>query len=203
MHLSSRFFALFLLGTLSLAALAPRTFPDGSSLAFSAKKISISSIRNAGKVTEYLYRGSQPGLNDLSELKKLGVTTMIDLRAESPHTAEQERIRAEAMGIHFLRIPMSGFSTPTNSDLVRFFQVLRDSPKQTVFVHCEFGQDRTGVMIATYRIAFENWPPDEALTEMMAFGFNRPWHPSMVAYVRGLPNRLQSDAELKKALKLD
>ena len=91
-------------------------------------------------------------------------------------------------------------SNPTNSDLIQFFQILRDSADQIVFVHCEFGRDRTGVMIAAYRIAFQKWSSDHALTEMDSFGFNRLWHPSMISYVRNLPTRLQSEPDLKKAL---
>jgi hypothetical protein len=58
-------------------------------------------------------------------------------------------------------------------------------------------------MIAAYRIAFDHWTPDQALSEMMRFGFNSAWHPSMITFVRNLPMRLQSDSELKKALKAE
>jgi tyrosine-protein phosphatase SIW14 len=164
------------------------------------EKISVPGVHNAGKVTEHLYRGAQPSLNDLNELKKLGVTVIIDLRAESPHIAEEEQSRSESAGIHFFRIPIGGFSTPTNSELIQFFQILRDSPDQTVFVHCEFGRDRTGVMVAAYRIAFQKWSSEHALTEMTSFGFNRLWHPSMITYVRNLPTRLLSEPDLRKAV---
>lgn len=200
---SSRIFAWILFGTISLVS-APRS-TSASDVPFSvpAKKISIPGIHNAGKINDRLYRGSQPSLNELSELKKLGINTVVDLRAEFPQTADEERKRVEALGMHFKRIPIGGFGTPSNSDLVHFFQVVRDSPRQTVFVHCQFGKDRTGVMIAAYRIAFDHWTPDQALSEMMQFGFNSAWHPSMITFVRNLPMRLQSDSELKKALKAE
>ncbi len=199
MRFFSRSFVLSLFGTLLLISAPRSTSLSDLPLPTSAKKISIRGVHNAGMINDHLYRGSQPNLNDLSELKKLGVTTIVDLRAESPQTAEQERIRAEALGMRFHRIPIGGFSNPNDSDLLRFFQVLHDSPAQTVFVHCEFGRDRTGVMIAAYRIAFENWSSDQALSEMMQFGFNSQWHPSMITFVRNLPMRFSSDAELKKA----
>ncbi len=201
MRFFSRIFVFVLLGTLLLASSPRSTSLSDVPLSASAKKISIPGVQNAGKINDHLYRGSQPSLNELSELKKLGITTVIDLRAESPQTAEQERIRVEALGLRFQRIPIGGFSNPKDSDLIDFFQVVRDSPSQTVFVHCEFGKDRTGVMIAAYRIAFENWSSNQALSEMMQFGFNSAWHPSMITFVRNLPIRLQSDARLKKAVK--
>jgi protein tyrosine phosphatase (PTP) superfamily phosphohydrolase (DUF442 family) len=200
MRLPSFIFILSVLGTLSLATVPLSACPDGSSPSVIAQKISITGVRNAGKVSEHLYRGAQPHLTDLSELKKLGVTTIIDLRAESSATAELERILAELLGMHFLRIPIGGFSTPNNSDLAQFFRVLSDSPPHTIFIHCEFGEDRTGVMIASYRIAFERWSADQALSEMLAFGFNRWAHRSMASFIRKLPDRLKSDPELRKAL---
>ncbi len=203
MRFSARIFVLTLLGTHLLAS-APRcSSRNDVPVPTSAKKIFIPGVHNAGKINDHLYRGSQPSLHELSELKKIGVTAVIDLRAEFPQTAEQERIRVEALGMRFHRIPIGGFSNPNDSDLVRFFQVLRDSSSQAVFVHCEFGRDRTGVMIAAYRIAFENWSSDQALAEMMQFGFNSAWHPSMITFVRNLPLRLQSDAQLRKAVKPD
>jgi tyrosine-protein phosphatase SIW14 len=201
MRFSSKIFAAILSCSLSVIA-APRFAPPAElSSPASAQKISVPGVHNAGKVTEHLYRGAQPSLNELPELKKLGITTIIDLRAESTSTAEQERLRAESLGIKFLRIPVGGFSNPTNSQLAHFFQVIRDSSSESVFVHCEFGKDRTGIMIASYRIAFQNWSPEQALSEMMDFGFNRRWHPTMITFVRNLPNRIQSDPQLQQAVK--
>jgi tyrosine-protein phosphatase SIW14 len=165
-----------------------------------AQKITLPGISNAGKVSESLFRGAQPHLSNLQELKKLGITTIVDLRSESPHTREQERRRAESLGIHFISIPVGGFSTPTSAQLAEFFTLLHEAPLQKVFVHCEFGEDRTGVFIAAYRIAFDQWSSDQALSEMQYFGFNRQWHPSMVSFVRSLPGRLHSDPILKSAI---
>lgn len=173
------------------------SFPPSPSI---AEKLFLHGISNAGKVSDSLFRGAQPHLSDLGELKKLGITTIVDLRRESPSLREQERLRAESLGMHFISIPVGGFSTPTSGQLARFFSLLRETPVQKIFVHCEFGEDRTGVFIASYRIAFEHWTSDQALSEMHAYGFHRHWHPSMVSFVLTLPDRLQSDAVLKSAL---
>jgi tyrosine-protein phosphatase SIW14 len=165
-----------------------------------AQKISIPGISNAGKVSEALFRGAQPDLSRLDELEKLGITTIVDLRRESHHLREQEQLRAESLGMHFLSIPVGGFSTPTSAQLAEFFTLLRETPPQKIFVHCEFGEDRTGVFIASYRVAFEQWTPDQAVAEMLRFGFNRRWHPSMATFIQALPDRLRSDAALKSAL---
>ena len=44
---------------------------------------------------------------------------------------------------------------------------------QKVFVHCYFGDDRTGTMVATYRIAMDQWTSDEAYNEMRAYHFHK------------------------------
>jgi tyrosine-protein phosphatase SIW14 len=165
-----------------------------------AQKISVHGVPNAGKVSDSLFRGAQPDLSNLNELKKLGVTTIVDLRSESRHTRDLEQLQAESLGIHFISIPVDGFAPPTSEQLAEFFTVLRQAPLQKVFVHCRYGEDRTGVFVAAYRIAFDRWTSDQALTEMLYFGFNRHWHPAMVSYVRSLPDRVHSDPTLKSSL---
>jgi tyrosine-protein phosphatase SIW14 len=200
MRFPFRSFVLLLMVALSFATVPQSARSNDTSLLSVAKKISIPGVHNAGEVTEHLYRGAQPILGELPELRKLGITTVVDLRAEFPSTAEQERLQVEALGMRFVRIPIDGFSNPRSSDLAAFFRLLHDSPPETIFVHCQFGKDRTGVMVAAYRIAVEHWTSDQALSEMFAFGFNRIWHPSMETFIRNLPDRLRTDPELRKAL---
>ena len=141
-----------------------------------AEKLSIRGVPNAGKVSEQLFRGAQPKLDALGELKKLGITTIVSLRSGSSHTRAAERTRAESLSMHFVSIPVGGFANPTSEQLAQFFSLLRQSPNEKVFVHCMLGDDRTGVFVAAYRVAFDHWTPNQALSEMNAFGFNHSWH---------------------------
>ena len=165
-----------------------------------AARVSLNGVHNAGKITDRLFRGAQPSPSALPQLKALGITTIVDLRRGSPQTSEDERHLAESLGLRFVHIPVGGFSTPSSEQLARFFSLLRETPPQTIFVHCHYGEDRTGVFIASYRIAFQHWPAEQALAEMRAFGFNSFWHPGMITFVRQLPARLQSDPTLRTAL---
>ncbi len=165
-----------------------------------AGKIPLHGIHNAGKISDRLFRGAQPALSSLPQLQTLGITTIVDLRLESSWTREDERHRAESLGLRFVHIPVGGFSTPSSAQLAQFFSLFRETPPQKIFVHCEFGEDRTGVFIASYRIAFQHWSAEQALAEMRAFGFHSHWHPAMITFVRELPARLQSDPVLKAAL---
>lgn len=154
------------------------------------QKLHLSGIPNAGRINDMLYRGAQPKEQGLRELKKLSVTTIVDLRGEDSEKAEWERKLAESLGMRFVHIPLSGWSPPTNEQVAEFLSLFRNNPGQKIFVHCRFGDDRTGVFVATYRMAFENWPAQQALKEMYFFGFNGFWHPAMKSFIHDFPSRL-------------
>jgi len=168
-------------------ASAPPIFPSAH-----GQKLHLAGIPNAGKVTDVLYRGAQPKEVGLSELKMLGITTIVDLRGEDREKVAWERKRAESLGMRFLHIPVSGWSPPTDEQVAQFLSLLHDNPGQKIFVHCRFGEDRTSVFIAAYRIASEKWSAEQAIKEMYFFGFNGLWHPSMKLYVQDFPARLNS-----------
>src|SRR5215467_1673600 len=63
------------------------------------ERLKLSGLRNGGKINDSLFRGAQPQMQGLQELKKLGVTTIVDLRGEDPNQVAWERQQAEALGI--------------------------------------------------------------------------------------------------------
>jgi tyrosine-protein phosphatase SIW14 len=154
------------------------------------QKIQVPGISNAGKLNGSLYRGAQPHAGSLAQLKAIGVTTIVDLRGENPERRERERKEAESLGLRFVSIPVGGWNAPNNEQVAQFLSIFRDNPQEKVFVHCRFGEDRTGVFVATYRMAMEKWPAQQALKEMYSFGFNGRWHPAMTSFVRDFPARL-------------
>ena len=154
------------------------------------EKLRIEGVPNSGKINDRLYRGAQPRDPGLLELKKLGITTIVNLRDEDPSKISWEENRAESLGIRFVHIAVNEWSPPTNEQVAQFLSIFRDNPQEKVFVHCHFGEDRTGVFIASYRMAFEKLPADQALKEMRYFGYNGLWHPAMTAFVRDFPARL-------------
>jgi tyrosine-protein phosphatase SIW14 len=105
-----------------------------------------------------LLRGAQPSAQGLAELKKLGVTTIVDLRGNSG-PVDWERAQAESLGMRFVNIPVLGWSAPNDTKVAQFLKVVQQDPTQKIFMHCYYGEDRTGVMVATYRIAQQNWTP--------------------------------------------
>jgi len=161
-----------------------------------AEKLELAGISGAAKVNEFLYRGSQPNQQGVEQLKKLGVDTIVDLRGEWRGTMETERRRAESLGMQLVNIRGSGWTPPQDEQMAQFFALMQERPRRRVFVHCWLGNDRSGVFIAAYRIAFDGWNPEQALAEMRAFHFHGFWHPAMKAYFRDFPARLKRSAEL-------
>jgi protein tyrosine/serine phosphatase len=127
-------------------------------------------LRNFGVVNAQLYRGGQPEDAGFAELKKLGIDIVVNLRHEADDIA-RERALVEAQGMRYVSIPWRGKQDPSTEQIAQFLDLIRDNPDGKVFVHCERGAERTGVMVASYRISRDRWAADQALAEMEKFGF--------------------------------
>jgi len=156
------------------------------------EKIQIAGLHNAGKISSVLFRGDQPQTPAFAELKKLGIATIVDLRGEDLDKVQWERQQAESLGLRFVHIPVGGWSSPTDEQVLQFLSLFHGDSNQKVFVHCRFGEDRTGVFVATYRMAIDHWHSEQALKEMYFFGFHGFWHPAMKSFVRNFPARLST-----------
>jgi len=160
------------------------------------EKTKIRGISDAGRLNTFLYRGAQPKPEGIDELKKLGIDTIVDLRGERHGLMLREREHAQSLGMLFVNLPGNGWSAPSDEQLVRFFKLLRMRPRHHIFIHCWLGGDRAGVFLATYRMAFEGWTPEQALREMHMFHFHGFWHPALTAYIEAFPDHLASSRAL-------
>lgn len=129
-------------------------------------------IPNFHKVHDGLYRGGQPDLNGLMELKAMGVKTIVCLR-RSTEKSRQKRQEAEELGFDYVSIPLSYFGFPTDAEIERFFAIVNDPTRQPAFVHCKHGSDRTGMMCAFYRMSHQSWSFETAYAEMESAGFHK------------------------------
>jgi protein tyrosine/serine phosphatase len=131
----------------------------------------IAGIPRFGQVNPYLYRGGQPTETALEALAQLGIVTVLDLRAEGVRGMAEERT-TKALGMHYISIPMRGLRAPSKEQIDRAMSVLQDTKNWPVFVHCHHGVDRTGTVIACYRIQFESWPNERAKKEAEGYGMH-------------------------------
>jgi len=150
-------------------------------------------VSNFGRVTPRLYRGAQPSDEGFRTLQKMGVTIDVNFR-DGVAPAEQREV--ESLGIKYVQIPWSAASEPSTAQVVQFLDLVRDNPQATVFVHCKRGADRTGTMVAAYRIAVEHEPTSDAVSEMHRYHYAHFWLPQLERYVDSLPELLQTDSRL-------
>ncbi len=157
-----------------------------------AARLELPGVPNLGRASDTLLRGGQPTAEGLRRLSTLGVAIVVDLRASEREVAAERR-EVEALGMRFVSIPMSGVWTPRHAEVAEFLALLRHNPGRVVFVHCRRGAERTGIMVAAYRMAAQGWTPDQALDEMAAFRFRSVFYPHFVRYVRTFPEAYRGD----------
>jgi protein tyrosine phosphatase (PTP) superfamily phosphohydrolase (DUF442 family) len=146
-----------------------------------AKLIELPGLPNLHKVSDDLYRGAQPTAEGMRQLKKLGVKTIVNLRL-----FHSDRNKITGMGFSYQRIPVTAWH-PEDGAVVRFLKIATDPNCTPVFVHCQRGAHRTGLMCAVYRIAVQGWSKAEAIDEMTNgdFGFYPGW-PNLIGYINKL-----------------
>ena len=153
-------------------------------------------IPNFHKVNEHIFRGGQPGGQAWSGLARIGVKIVIDLRREDEHSAAAEAEAVRAAGMYYVNVPLKGVAAPAGDQVGKLLSLLNS--QYTIFVHCKRGADRTGAIIACYRIEHDHWEPRQALSEAKLFGM--AWDQfGLKRYVRAfqpMPNRLASDVFL-------
>jgi protein tyrosine/serine phosphatase len=138
-------------------------------------------IQNFGRINENYYRGAQPASRDYSDLKALGVKTVIDLTKDG---RDDERFLVEHEGMQFYRIPMTTSDMPSTAAVTQFLKLVNDPANLPVYVHCQGGRHRTGAMTAVYRMTNDGWSADRAYQEMKQYHFEGfPGHPVLKQFV--------------------
>ena len=127
-------------------------------------------IANFGRINDSYYRGAQPQARNYAELAALGVKTVIDLTRGG---RADERGLVERAGMSFYRIPLTTTSQPAPEAVARFLKLVNDPANQPVYVHCQGGRHRTGIMTAVYRLTHDGWTADRAFAEMREFEFDK------------------------------
>lgn len=127
-------------------------------------------IVNYDKVNASLYRGGQPNTLGIEWLRGAGIKSIINLRMASD-VWPGEQAAAVANGIQYTNIPLHGFSAPTRAQVEAVLSTIERMPKP-VYVHCQHGCDRTGTIIACYRIHRDGWTPKAALKEAVTYGMS-------------------------------
>lgn len=133
------------------------------------------------RVDDNIYRGKQPTKEDIPKLSAMGIKTVLDLR-ERFERKPWERGAVEAAGMRYIRIGLPGTLEPTDHAIDKILALLEDPSQRPVFIHCRRGADRTGLVIACYRIAHDHWTNAQALQEAREHGLS-PFEILMRRYI--------------------
>jgi tyrosine-protein phosphatase SIW14 len=153
----------------------------------SERLFGLSGLTNVGRVANGIFRGAQPKPEGYATLKAMGVRTVINLRSR-----HGEREAVEAAGMRSVEIPMNTMKNVDPAAVRKALSVMTDPANQPVFVHCQHGKDRTGLVAAVYRMEVDGWSEAEAEAEMEAFGFHEVWF-QIKNFVRRYPGGPEGD----------
>ena len=95
----------------------------------------------------------------------------LNLRGVGEGRRDEESV-VTASGMKYINVPMTGLTPPTEAEITNILGILEDGTTGPVFVHCQRGADRTGAVIASYRIEHDGWDNARALKEAMANGMS-------------------------------
>ncbi|MEM7481925.1 MAG: tyrosine-protein phosphatase [Acidobacteriota bacterium] len=146
-----------------------------------AEPMELDGVPNLHRVSDRLYRSAQPSAEGMKNLREMGVETVVNLRSFS-----SDRDEIGDTGLGYEHIYMKAWH-PERKEVVRFLTIVTSPRRTPVLVHCRHGADRTGTMVALYRIAVEGWSKEKALQEMTqgGYGFHKVWN-NLPRWIRNL-----------------
>jgi len=134
-------------------------------------KARYSELPNFHQVNVQLYRGAQPLAGGLQTLKEIGIKTIINLRHDAAQT-RAEGDEALRLGLRYYSVPMPDLRLPRDEIIQQVFEIITAAENHPVFVHCHHGNDRTGTIIACYRISHDGWTATKARKEAEKIGMS-------------------------------
>src|SRR5215472_9326838 len=106
----------------------------------------------------------------VAEIKKMGFTSIINLRQPTEQGAdiEAEAAAAKTAGINFFNIPFNN-AAPDTAVVDKFLQTIAQPGNQPAFIHCASG-NRAAAMWFVKRVLVDKWDLDKAGAEAASLG---------------------------------
>jgi protein tyrosine/serine phosphatase len=170
-----------LIAAAAVAQNAPEPTPPAIRPANWAEPITLEGVPNLHRLTPTLYRSEQPTALGMKNLEKLGIRTVINLRAFND---DLDEIRGTAL--RAVHVPVFTWHLETE-DVVQVMRTLRHTEDGPFLIHCQHGADRTGLMSAMYRMLEQKWTAEDALAELVdgGYGYHSMWR-NIKRYVRSV-----------------
>jgi protein tyrosine/serine phosphatase len=140
-----------------------------------------SEIENFYKVSDDLYRSEQPDDDGMAALEKAGIKAVLNLRE---YHSDADEARATTIALHRVKMAAGDIQ---DAQIREALDIIRKAPKP-VLVHCWHGSDRTGVVVAMYRMAVQGWSREAAIDEFKhgGYGYHEKWYPNIEAYLKAV-----------------
>lgn len=143
---------------------------------------------NFDRVNTTLSRSGLPSEEDLQYLHDvLNVKTILNFCTKS--NVESERKAAEKIGLNYIHLPWSAHFY----NILRlnyywnianiFLAYVQNHEHQPLHVHCFHGRERTGMIVAIYRMVVDKYSFKDALEEMKSYGFKPHLHFTLVIFL--------------------
>lgn len=129
-----------------------------------------SGLPNYKQINTWIHRGGRPTEQGLLELQKLGIKTIINLENNEEAVA-YEKDQAAKRGIKFFSYPINPFATPNTELVDQVLTHLQDPNLYPIYLHCNHGRDRTGLLMGLFRVELQGWAAGDAYWEMVDMGF--------------------------------
>jgi tyrosine-protein phosphatase SIW14 len=126
------------------------------------------------QVTPTIWRGPRPEGEDFDEINK---RFKYVLSLEGIKEDEKEKIQFKpsikliSYPISFSEIYFTGLNQSSFDILLGTLSLYSIDP---TLVHCQHGEDRTGLVIAAYRVRYQGWTKETAMEEALKLGY-RGW----------------------------
>jgi protein tyrosine/serine phosphatase len=166
--------------TASLAQEATPTSPAAASRPANwAEPIDLPGVPNLHRLSPMVYRSEQPTALGMRNLEKLGIRTIINLRAFNHDADEVKGTQLRTQRVKILTWHVG------DKHVIEVMRMLKDTANGPFLIHCQHGADRTGLMSAMYRILEQGWSVDDAVEELMqgGYGYHSMWK-NILRYVR-------------------
>ena len=141
-------------------------------------KIDNCGLSNLYQIDTGIFRSEQPDKLDFTNLEKFGITEVLNLRRW-----HSDETKAKSTNLTLHRVSMRAGNIK-DGDVVQALKIIQNR-KGNILIHCKHGSDRTGLIIAMYRIVFQNYTKEQAIKEMTegGFGFHKIYK-NIIGYIQ-------------------
>ena len=142
----------------------------------------VTAIPSFLKLTDKVWTGGQPSMEQIAKLKDGGIKVIINLRPPSEHGGEREAAKAKELGLSYFNIPIV-YREPQPEDADDFLKLTDEQLKNgPVFIHCA-AAIRVGAFWMIRRVLRDGWEFDKALEEANKIGLRNQKH--LIEFAQG------------------